>query len=445
MNDSILPTFRQEVYACLKRGKDALFNLGDALLSESQANSLAQLSLSPFFERKWPSVYEALEDGRIDVENLRAVIVRTLLAQIPEDQPIWIAVDGSEIERAEAETSEDRGYIKLSNLPLVDKALSIGWHYSNVVLLPPTPSSWTPILETRRIPTKQTPVQVAIEQLRALKPLFGKREVIVVADRGYGTAEFVRACRDLGYKVLARIKSDRRFYRAGKRLHPRGPVPQDGSLFQGKCPETHGEPDAATTITQASGRLVHVRRYGGLHFKEDRSLSLQLIGVEREAAKDSKRDPRLSWFVTLDASLPLEEIPSRYALRFSEEHGFRFLKQDLVWTAVRVRTPEQFARWSWLVALVMAQLYLARDLGQALLQPWEPKHRPVTPAQVRRVMPAILTQLGTPARPCRPRGVSKGRPKGFRPTPAPRFPVVRKHPKKVKKEKKPKLPLKSSA
>ena len=64
---------RGEIYGCLKRAADALFNLTDALLSESQAQSLAQLSLSPSFERKWPSVYEALEDGRIDVEQLRAV------------------------------------------------------------------------------------------------------------------------------------------------------------------------------------------------------------------------------------------------------------------------------------------------------------------------------------------------------------------------------------
>ena len=103
-----------------------------------------------------------------------------------------------------------------------------------------------------------------------------------------------------------------------------------------------------------------------------------------------------------------------------------------------VRTPEQFERWSWLVAVVLNQLYLARELGQALHRPWERKERPVTPQQVRRVMPAILVQLGTPARRCQPRGKAPGRAKGFRPKPAARFPVIRKHPKKPKK------PLKAS-
>lgn len=424
-----LEQFRQQIYSCMRRGADAMFKVCDALLCESQAQSLVELSLSAVFERKWPSVYEALSDGEIDMKGVREVVVKTLLAFKSQDEAIWMAVDATSIPRADAHTSEDRGYIHLSNLPVVDKPLSVGWQYSHVVLLPETPSSWVPPFDSRRIATQQTPIEVAIEQLRALRPLLGTRRVIVVADRAYATPEFLRACHDLGYTCLVRLKSDRRLYGPGVRIHNSGPIPKDGALFQGKGKQTHPEPDALWDGTDPKGRPMHVRRFGRLHFREDRSLPVQIIEVEREAAKGSKRDPRHSWFVTLDASIPLQELPMRYAGRFSEEHGFRFLKQDLLWTAVPVRTPEQFERWSWLVAIVMSELYLARDLGQALHRPWERKHRPVTPAQVRQMMPVILALLGTPARPCRPRGVSPGRPKGFRPTPAPRFPVVRKHPK----------------
>lgn len=432
-----LQQFRQEIYGCMKRGGDALFNICDALLSESQAQSLPELSLSAAFERKWSSVYEALSDGHIKVDRVREVIVRTLLSLMQEGVPIWIAVDATSIERLAAKTSADRGYIHLPNLPLVDKAISIGWQFSNVVLLPQTASSWVPPLDIRRIPTKQTPVEVAIEQLRVLKSLFGNRQVIVVADRGYCTPDFLQACSELGYSCLVRLKSDRKLYRPGKRIHPRGPIPKDGPVFQGKRKETHGEPEATVSFQDASDRLVQVRRYSDLHFQEARELEVSVIEVEREAAKGSKRDPRLSYYVTLDDSIPLAEVPLHYARRFSEEHGFRFMKQDLLWTRVHVRTPEQFELWSWLVAFVMIQLYLARDLGQAMYRPWERKDRPVTPAQVRRIMPTLLVQLGTPARPCRPRGVSPGRAPGFRPRPAPRFPVVRKHPKKEKKTENP--------
>jgi len=424
MNINRLKQIRQQVYASMERGADALFNLGDALLSESQAQSLPELSLSPFFERQWPSVYEALEDGRINVEQVRALWVSVLLAERAEDELIWIAVDGSNLARPTAPTSADRTVIHLSNLPLVDKPISIGWTFSTVVLVPEQASSWTPILDQARISSEQTAIEVAIAQLQALKPLFGTRRVIILADRWYGTPEFLRACSLLGYSVLIRLKSNRKLYRVPVRRYKRGAPPKDGPLFQGKRPETHGPTDEVWSEHPPEGRSIHISRWNHLHFQQDRGLDLSVIRVEREAAKDTKRDPRVSWFVMLDQIVPLPQIAPQYRRRFSQEHGYRFLKQELLWTRVHVRTPEQFERWSWLLALVMNQLYLARELGQALHRPWECTDRPVTPQQVRRVMPTILLQVGTPARPCQPRGKSPGRPKGFRPEPAPRFPVV---------------------
>jgi hypothetical protein len=437
MNDTTLKHIRDEIYRSFDRAGDTLLNLVDALLCECQAQSLPELSLSPFFERKWPSVYEALSDGRINVEQLQSVLTKHLLAERKDDELVFVGVDAINREKPNAKTSEDRGIIHLSNLPLVDKPLSIGWQVSSVVLLPDTPSSWAPTLDTKRIPTSQTPIQVAIAQLRALRPLFGNRRVIVLADRGYATPEFLRACYELGYSVLIRIKSDRKLYRPPVRIHKRGPFPKDGPVLQGKCKETHGQPDEVCLQQDSKGKPVRISRWDDLHFQQDRSLLLKVVCVEREAAKDTKRDPRMSWFVMLDEIIPLSQIPEQYARRFSHEHNNRFLKQDLLWTSVHVRTPAQFESWCWLVAIAFDLLFLARDLGKALLRPWEPKERPVTPQQVRRVMPAILLRLGTPAKPCRPRGNSPGRIKGFRPQPAPRFQVVIKHPKKTKNSKKP--------
>ena len=79
-----LDHLRQQMYGCFERSRDALFNVSDALLSESHARSLPELSLSVFFERRWPSVYEALQDGRINTERLREVFVQALLADKAE-------------------------------------------------------------------------------------------------------------------------------------------------------------------------------------------------------------------------------------------------------------------------------------------------------------------------------------------------------------------------
>ena len=76
------------------------------------------------------------------------------------------------------------------------------------------------------------------------------------------------------------------------------------------------------------GRRVHISRWNHLHFQQDRELDLSVIRVEREAAKGTKRDPRVSWFVMLDEIVPLSQVAQQYRRRFSQEHGYRFLKQD---------------------------------------------------------------------------------------------------------------------
>ena len=53
------------------------------------------------------------------------------------------------------------------------------------------------MLDQRRIRTQETPIQVALAQLRDLRSLFGLRRVIVVADRGYCTPAFLLAAEAL--------------------------------------------------------------------------------------------------------------------------------------------------------------------------------------------------------------------------------------------------------
>jgi len=94
MNLNILKTFRHDVYQSFKQAKDALFNLVNALAREDRAQSLPELSLSPSFQRRWASTYEALEDGIIDAKALQ----RVLVAYMPQRLPLpLIAVDSTHI------------------------------------------------------------------------------------------------------------------------------------------------------------------------------------------------------------------------------------------------------------------------------------------------------------------------------------------------------------
>jgi hypothetical protein len=348
--------------------------------------------------------------------------------------PVWVSIDSTSIARPEAETSADRGMIYLPNLPHASKPVSVGWQFSTVMLLPEHPSSWGAVLAQRRITSDETAVSVAVQQVEALRPLVPE-SACLLAGRWYVTGPFVIACQRLHLGALMRLKRNRKLYRPAPPRLPgkRGTPRKDGDLFQGSRPESWGEPDASWSGTDWRGKPMVVQAWRHLHFRQAREVAVTVFRVLRERAKGTKRDPRESWFVWVGQDeLELSEVAVTYRRRFSHEHSYRFLNQDLLWRKVHVHTPEQFERWSLVVATAMNHLVLARSLGQASYRPWERRRECVTPRQVRRVMPAILQQLGTPAHVPKPRGKSPGWPKGTPRMPPARFEVIKK-PKPVPK------------
>src|SRR5438045_1562426 len=75
---------------------------------------------------------------------------------------------------------------------------------------------------------------------------------------------------------------------------------------------------------------------------EARWLDMTVIRVLRPRATNKERDPRESWFVWVgDQQADVAEVAMGYALRFSQEHGYRFDKQALLWQEPRLHSPEQ--------------------------------------------------------------------------------------------------------
>jgi hypothetical protein len=436
MNLNTLQRFRHEVYGCFDRAADALFNTVDALLTETQAQSFPELSLSPWFARRWCSLYEAFEDGQIDQGRLRRVFARYLM-QPSEGERAWLGIDATSIQRPESKTARDRTVVYVPNLPKDSKPISYGWQFSTVVLLPVQPSSWTAVLDQQRIRSEQTSVQVAAAQLRELAPLLDGRP-IVTTDRWYSCAPFLLATEGLPFDKLLRLKCKRVLYRpapgpTGKPGAPR----KDGERFQCGNPSTYGQASGSWQGTDANGQAVEVTWWTGLHLPKARHLEVTVIRVVRHQATDRPRDPRESWLLwdgATNACVP--EVALGYRRRYSHEHGYRFDKQNVLWTQPRLRTPEQFERWSQIVAIVHNHLLLARPEVQAELRPWETSQRPASPQQVRRALAKIVAQLGTPAQPPKPRGKSPGRQKGAVLRPAPRYPVVYKSKPGSKKRRK---------
>jgi hypothetical protein len=298
------------------------------------------------------------------------------------------------------------------------------------VALAEHPSSWTYQLDQERVTSETTATLVACTQIKRLVPHLPKTSVVVL-DRGYDATWLWCQCSALDIGVLCRLKSNRCFYRpapapTGKKGGPR----KDGAKLQPKASTTHHDPDGICNGTDDKGRPVEITWWKHMHVKQARYLDMTIIRVVRPHATNKERDPRVSWFAWMgDEAVDIAQVGLGYARRFGQEHGYRFDKQALMWEQPRLRTPEQFERWTQIVAIVHNHLVLARDLVEPELHPWENKQRQPTPQQVRRGMHKLLPRLGTPASKPQPRGKSKGRKKGAHVKKAQRFPVIRKTPK----------------
>src|SRR3712207_9476376 len=84
-----LQRFRGELYRCLGRRRDALFELVDAMLAAEAMPSLPHLSLVPTHRRGWRSVYAALAAGEVDAQRLAEL----LLAHRGGAAPVFVVDD----------------------------------------------------------------------------------------------------------------------------------------------------------------------------------------------------------------------------------------------------------------------------------------------------------------------------------------------------------------
>ena len=287
MNLNTLNEFRHGMYGCFGKGKDALFNLVDALSSEAGAHSFPELSFSPFFERTWASLYEALKDGQIDAERLRKVFVD--YAPLPKPgEIVFLGVDTSNLYRPEAETAADRTLVQIANLPKNTHAASPGWVMSHVVLLPTQAGQGTYVLDTARVKASELVTEVAARQLQAVVALLVARGLhpIILGDRWYACAPFLSRMADVEAGELLRVKSNRDISRPAPARVPGqiGASRKDGDRFQCKDEVSHGEADDCWEGTDAKCAKIEVRCWTHLHLRTARFVEVSLIQIIRSGA-----------------------------------------------------------------------------------------------------------------------------------------------------------------
>ena len=130
-----LSQFREDFYACLRRRADALFELSDAVLcTDGPVTSLVGLSLAAQHRRGHGALYDAVNNGVLEVDRLRRALVGLPLPR-DRDGRIVLTVDVSAWLRPDAATAEQRSFCHVYGRGRNAAQMIPGWAYSFVAAL----------------------------------------------------------------------------------------------------------------------------------------------------------------------------------------------------------------------------------------------------------------------------------------------------------------------
>ncbi len=416
-----LQTFRKRAYYLLGNGRDALFDLMDAVITSRSLPSFAELSLSRVFRRQWSSLYKTLERSAARADSL----MRLYRGYLPAGNRLLLAGDHTAWPRLWSPTLKERTYEHQPASAPGSKPVTVGQGYSSLVCVPEMAGSWALPLLHERITSFETPLEKAAAQLKQVCQGMHERP-LSLWDAEYGCARFLQLTANVACDKVMRLRSNRVVYGPPPAYAGRGRPRKHGDKFKLNDPTTWWQPTEERTLVDQQLGHLRLRRWTQVHFRKTATLPMQLILVERLDA-DAHRTHRPLWLIGVGESLPeLDTLWQLYLRRFCVDHWYRFIKQRLHWCLPQLGTVAQSDAWSTVMPLITWQLWLARHAVATYTLPWHKPMAQPTPGRVANGFDSLLHTLGTPAEAVKPRGKSPGWPTGKKRTPRTRFPTVRK-------------------
>jgi hypothetical protein len=258
-----LKAFRQAVYNHLGAARDATFELTDAVLLTRNAYSLADLSLSPVFRRKWPSIYEALQDSRPQ----RNKLMKLYIEQMPSSGRPLIAVDHTCWQRPEAVTLQERTIEHSCTAVPGNRPIALAQGYSTIAWIPEASGSWALPLRHERITSWENPIDKGAWQQRQVCRHLLVRP-ISLWDCEYGCAPFVLKTADIPADKLVRLRSNLCVWGAPPRYSGKGRPRIHGDKFKLNDSQTWGEADETLEVDDPKLGRVLLRLWKRLHFRQ---------------------------------------------------------------------------------------------------------------------------------------------------------------------------------
>jgi hypothetical protein len=421
-----LQEFRKSIYGRLGNARDALFDLMDAVLTTRSITSFVELSLSPLFRRKWPSLHEALQDAHPP----RQALMKEYVGTLDEAEVTVLAMDHTAWSRLHAETLQERTYEHQPQVMTGAKPVTLGQGYSTIAWIPQAQGSWALPLLHERITSFETAIEKAATQLHQVCEQV-QGIILSLADSEYGCAPFVKKTAHLRCDQLIRLRPNRVLYQAPPAYSGQGRPRKHGAKFSLKDSQTWPSPQQEQIVDDSQLGRVHLRCWQALHFQQAPDHPFSVILVERLDVPSSQP----LWLLWFDNNnLSFSGVWHQYLRRFALEHWYRFVRQRLHWNVPQLSTPEQMETWSDLMHILTWQLWLARSVVSDSPLPWQKTQTHLSPGRVADSIAAVLARIGSPAPEPKPRGKSPGWPLGTKRKKRPRYPTVKKRVSKLTKE-----------
>ena len=398
-----LAQFRQQLYQRFTRRATALLELIDAIAQVARPHSPAELSL--VMQRHWSSLYDAIDQGHLDPDDVRPLLADTathLTSYRVADCRV-VVVDHSGYPRPQARTVAER-----ERYPGPNDTPQLGHRYSFLSQLVDSDSSWLAPLDVERIGPGSTPVGIALTQVARLAQT-SSEPVIALGDREYGVNDVLRVIPKLpGVPVhfVARLRTNLVFYQPPPPRQPgqKGAPRKYGARVQLNDPSTWPEPQWVGSATTKRGETVELRGWSGWRRRGIAEEAVQIVQVLVRTMDGEAKYAQPLWLMVCGGEMPWEEV----------------------WP--QVGSVERQDRWTWLVVLGYWQLLLARDLARDCPRPWErraPDAR-LPLARVQRDYGRILAQFGLAMPPPKRRGKAPGRVVGTVLEPKRRQPLLKR-------------------
>jgi hypothetical protein len=272
---AVLARFRREFHASLTARADELSELADAVLcADGPVRDLAALSLAPEHRRGHGALYDAVNQGRIDIARLRRSLAGLPLPRAADGR-LMLAVDVSNWLRPGAATSPGRLFCHVYGRGKGQAQMIPGWPYSVVAALEPGRTSWTAVLDAIRLGPGDDEAEVTAAQVReVITRLIAAGHwqpedlpILVIFDAGYDPMRLAYQLADLPVEILGRLRSDRvlHFPVPARRPGTNGRPARHGRELALADPATWPEPAVTTTTVTTRYGTAAAQAWDRLH------------------------------------------------------------------------------------------------------------------------------------------------------------------------------------